>query len=62
MLSLEVEDLLTSKASSKGDTSGVIEAVKQRLEIEGVGNRSALIVDAIAVLGKIGAGGRGKWF
>jgi hypothetical protein len=62
MLGLSVEELLTSKASFKGDTAGVVDAVRQRLEIESVGNRSSLLVDAIGVLNKIRVGGKGKWF
>jgi hypothetical protein len=62
MLALNVEELLTSKASFKGDTAGVIDAVRQRLELESTGNKSSLLVDAIGVLNKIRVGGRGKWF
>ncbi len=62
MLQLSVEDLLTSKASIKGDTSGIIDAVRQRLELESVGNKCGLLVDAVVVLGKIRKGGKQKWF
>jgi hypothetical protein len=61
MLELGVEDLLTSKPSMRGDTSGVIDAVRTRLEIDGTGSKSSLLVDAIIVLGRIREG-KGKWF
>lgn len=62
ILELDVEELLTSKAAVKCDTTGVIEAVRQRLEFESVGNKSGLLVDAATVLAKIKEGGRTKWF
>lgn len=61
MLALSVEDMLTRKASFKGDTAGVIDAVRRRLELENVGNKSSLLVDAIGVLSKIRVGGK-FWF
>ena len=61
MLELSVEDLLTCKPSIRGDTSGVIDAVRTRLEMDGMGSRSSLLVDAISVLGRIKEG-KGKWF
>jgi hypothetical protein len=60
ILELDVEQLLTSKATVKCDTTGVIEAVRQRLESESVGNKSGLLVDAVTVLTKIKEGGRTK--
>lgn len=60
ILEFNVNDLLTSKAAVKCDTSGVIDAVRQRLELESVGNKSSLLVDAITVLNKIKEGGRTK--
>jgi hypothetical protein len=63
MLELSTEDLLTSKAGMRGDTVGVIDAVRSRLEIEGVGGKCMMIVDAILVLTRIKEGGRGnRWF
>jgi hypothetical protein len=62
MLELGTEDLLTSKACMRGDTVGVIDAVRSRLEIDGVGGKCMMIVDAILVLTRIKEGGRGKWF
>ena len=62
ILELDVEELLTSKAAVKCDTTGIIEAVRQRLEFESVGNKSGLLVDAVTVLTKIKEGGRTKWF
>lgn len=61
MLALGVEDMLTRKASFRGDTAGVIDAVRRRLELENVGNKSSLLVDAIGVLNKIRVGGK-FWF
>jgi hypothetical protein len=68
MLEFSVEELLTSKAAVKCDTTGVIDAVRQRLEFESVGNKSGLLVDTVTVLTKIKEGGRtkdnvrAKWF
>lgn len=62
MLELDTEDLLTSKASMRGDTVGIIDAVRSRLELENVGGKCMMIVDAILVLTRIKEGGRGKWF
>ncbi|TVY13835.1 hypothetical protein LARI1_G008400 [Lachnellula arida] len=63
MLALSVEDLLVNHtASLKGDTSGVIVAVRQRLELESVGGTCSLLVDCIGVLSKISKSGKGKWF
>lgn len=60
ILELDIEQLLTSKATVKCDTTGVIEAVRQRLELQSVGNKSGLLVDAVTVLTKIKEGGRTK--
>jgi hypothetical protein len=60
ILNLSAEELLTSKAAVKCDTTGVIDAVRQRLEFESVGNKSSLLVDAVTVLTKIKEGGRTK--
>ncbi|TVY45046.1 hypothetical protein LOCC1_G004243 [Lachnellula occidentalis] len=63
MLALGVEDLLGNQtASLKGDTSGVIAAARQRLELESVGGTCSLLVDCIGVLCKISKSGKGKWF
>ena len=56
------EELLTAKACVRADTQGVIEAVKQRLELETVGSKCGLLIDAVVVLGKIRNAGRGSWF
>ncbi|PVH80575.1 hypothetical protein DL98DRAFT_187095 [Cadophora sp. DSE1049] len=63
MLELPIEELLTSKARMKGETAGIIDAVRQRLEIESVGNKCGLLVDAIVVLTKLRkTGGKTHWF
>ena len=63
MLELGTERLLTSEAALRGDTVGVIDAVRVRLEIDGVGGKCMMIVDAIGVLKRIKEGGRGnRWF
>lgn len=64
ILDRTVDDLHSNKSitSTKGDTVGVIDAVRHRLEIESMGNKSGHFVDAIGVLGKIKKGIRGKWF
>jgi hypothetical protein len=61
MLDLSVEDLLTSKASVKAESSSLIQVVKQRLE-KGEGGSSGMLLDAIMCLDKIIQGGTGKWF
>lgn len=41
----------------------VVQAVRQRLEVEGVGGQCGMLVDAIGALGRLLEGGRsGKWF
>jgi hypothetical protein len=63
ILELDTEDLLTSKADIRGNTVGVINAIRSRLEIEGVGSKFIMIVDAISVLTRIKDGARGlRWF
>ncbi len=62
MLELGPEERLASKATMKGDTYGVIDAVRQCLELESVGDKCGMLVDAITVLSKIKKGRRGKWF
>jgi len=61
MLDFSVEDLLTSKASVKADSSSVIQVVKERLE-KREGGSSGMLLDAINCLNKIIQGGTGKWF
>lgn len=63
MLELPVEELLTSKARMKGETAGIIDAVRQRLEVESVGNKCGVLVDAIVVLTKLRkTSGKTRWF
>jgi len=56
MLSLSTENLLTTRL--RGDTSGLIDTVKARLEIEGTGGKCMTIADAIQVLTRIKEGRR----
>ena len=58
MLSLSREDLLMTRA--RGDTSGLIDAVKTQLEIDGIGAKCMTIVDAIQVLTRIKQGRRSR--
>ena len=62
MLELDTSNLLTSKASMRGDTSGLIDAVRALLETVGVGSKCMMLVDAVCVLRRIGEGGKVKWF
>ncbi|KAH6674073.1 hypothetical protein B0J14DRAFT_653390 [Halenospora varia] len=62
MLVLNIDDLLTPKASMKGETSTVISAVRHYLELSSVGDKSSILVDCIGVLKKISKSGKGKWF
>jgi hypothetical protein len=63
MLALDVKDLLQKNtASLKGDTSGVIATIRQRLERDSVGGACSMLVDCIGVLSKISKTGKGNWF
>ncbi|KAI9642926.1 hypothetical protein NHQ30_008660 [Ciborinia camelliae] len=62
MLELDIKELLTSKASMRGETSFIIDAVRTRLEIDSVGDHCMTLVDSICVLKRLGESGRGKWF
>lgn len=62
MLELGTEDLLTSKASMRGDTGGVIDAVRARLELDNLGGKSSMLVDAMLVLTRLKEGGRARFF
>ncbi|CZT06626.1 uncharacterized protein RCO7_04349 [Rhynchosporium graminicola] len=53
MLQLSTEELITSKAGMKRETAGIIDTVRQQLELENVGNKCGLLVDSIVVLGKL---------
>jgi len=58
MLSFSTEDLFTTRL--RGDTSGLIDVVKARLEIDGSGGKCMTIVDAIQVLTRIREGRRSR--
>jgi len=62
MLELSTEDLLTSKASMRGETSGVIDVVRASLEREGAAGKCMSLVDAVLVLTRIKEGGRARFF
>lgn len=63
MLALGVDDLLTNNtAALKGDTVGVVAAVRGRIERECVGGAGSMLVDCVGVLTKILRPGKGKWF
>lgn len=62
MLELGTEDLLTSKATMRGETSGVVDVVRARLEREGSGGKCMSLVDAVLVLTRIKEGGRARFF
>lgn len=62
MLSLTAEDLLTNKAHMRGETAAVIDAVRERLEIDALGGKCMMLVDAVHVLTQLKEPGRGKWF
>ncbi|KAL2073702.1 hypothetical protein VTL71DRAFT_11028 [Oculimacula yallundae] len=51
--SLSAEELLTKKARMKGETAGIIDAVRQQLEVESVGNSCGMLLDALEVLKKL---------
>lgn len=62
MLELDVKDLLTSKATMRGETSFIIDAVRTRLELDSSGGHCMALSDSICVLKRLKDGGRGKWF
>ncbi|QSZ31618.1 hypothetical protein DSL72_001185 [Monilinia vaccinii-corymbosi] len=62
MLELDVKDLLTSKATMRGETCSIIDAVCTQLEIENLGGHCMALVDSILVLTRLRRSGRGKWF
>lgn len=64
MLAMSVEDLFKSRNPIKGETSGILDVVGQRLKNEGanVGGRCSMLVDCIGVLRKISKSGNAKWF
>lgn len=62
MLELDVKDLLTSKATMRGETSFIIDAVRTRLELDSSGGHCMALSDSICVLKRLNDGGRGKWF
>jgi hypothetical protein len=62
ILKSSAEDLLTSKATSRGHTAAVISVVRVRLEEESAGCKSGLLLDAVSSLKKIEQGGRQKCF
>ncbi|KAG9247981.1 hypothetical protein BJ878DRAFT_552490 [Calycina marina] len=60
MLNQNAKDLLTYR--QRGDTAGIIDAVRLRLEVDGIGGKCMAIVDAIQVLTRIKQGGRARFF
>jgi len=62
MLERSIEELLTSEASVKSDTSSVVQVVKLRLEKEREVSSSEMLLDAILVLNKVAQGGGQRWF
>jgi hypothetical protein len=62
ILEFAAEDLLTPKAHMRGDTASVIVAVREHLEVDALGSKCMMLVDAVHVLTQIREGGKGKWF
>ncbi|KAH8820992.1 fungal-specific transcription factor domain-containing protein [Xylogone sp. PMI_703] len=62
MLQLSVEDLVTNKATMRGDTSAVMETVRAHLQEDAANGRCMMLVDAVCVLDRIREGGNGRWF
>lgn len=56
------EEMVANKAGVRGETAGVIDSVRLRLEQIGIGNKCMTIVDAVGVLNKLNASGRSKFF
>lgn len=62
MLELSTEELLTGKASMRGETAGIVDVVRARLERDNAGGKCMLLVDAVLVLTRIKEGGRARFF
>jgi hypothetical protein len=62
MLELSIEELLTGKASMRGESSGLIDVIRARLESENAGGKCMLLVDAVLVLTRIKESGRARFF
>lgn len=62
MLGMTEQELCSSKATLRGETAGVLEVVQMRLEMDGVGDQSMSIVDAVDVLKRLRKNHRGRWF
>jgi hypothetical protein len=62
MLSLRADDLLTSKGHVRGDTDGVTDMVREHLEIDAVGSKCMMLVDAVHVLTQLKELGKSKWW
>jgi len=61
-LELVIQDLLTTKASMKGETADLLGVVMRWLEVAGVGDCCSRLVNAVDVLDRLGEYARGRLF
>lgn len=62
MLEFSAEELLANKAHVREDAGGVIDVVREHLEIDAVGSKCMMLVDAVHVLTQLTEPGRAKWW
>ena len=62
MLSLHADDLHSSKGHMRGDTDGVIDMVREHLEIDAVGSKCMMLLEAVHVLSQLRELGKSKWW
>ena len=62
MLSLRADDLHTSKGHMRGDIDGVINMVREHLEIDAVGSKCMMLVDAVHVLSQLKELSKSRWW
>jgi hypothetical protein len=62
MLRVSAEELLTSKSHVREDAAGVIDAVCEYLEMDAVGSKCMMLVDAVHVLTQLKENGKARWW
>jgi hypothetical protein len=62
MAGLSLDEILTSKATLKGDTFELLHIVRLELENENAGSMVSMLIDAIGCLKRIENSIHGKWF
>jgi hypothetical protein len=62
VLAFSAEELLTNKTHVREDVAGVIDVVREHLEIDAVGSKCMMLVDAVHVLTQLTEPGRARWW